>query len=452
MAHTINLTDGTTTVDLYNLGAAPAMFATTWTFATPGLGKEPEPEVGESLDLLISGSNVMTLQTIVRNLEKLLWAADLRRRTQLGARVYLQVQWDGEASLWRSEVVGGKLELPNAPDQWGRLRLEATLGVTRENFWEGPRTQIPLTNSSATGNTSGLTVYNHDDSGTYHDNYCQMAAADVTGVLPTSVEVELKNTSGASVAFSNVYIANNVYADPANLVHMLEGESRDTGSGTIVANANSSNGNYNEVSFTPASPAYMHFTIAAATVAKLAGRWFRLLARFHYLAARAVVQPSVRITSAGKDLWVGPETQPVTNTEWGIADLGAVPLPPGGYSTGWGSLTLTLKFSTTLAGPLVADLDFIQFTPTDSFRILRMGYAALANNDTIVDNGMDGVAYCTLSGSQAAGVMAVGDPLLVYPGVLQRLYILADENNGYDMNIARTFAVRAWYRPRRLSL
>lgn len=452
MAHTINLTDGTTTVDLYNLGAAPAMFATTWTLATPGLGKEPEPEVGESLDLLISGSNVTTLQTTVRALEKLLWAADLRRRTQLGPRVYLQVQWDGEASAWRSEVVGGKLELPNAPDQWGRLRVEATLGLTRRAFWEGARTQIPLTNSSATGNTSGLTIYNHDDSGTYHDNYCQVAAADVTGVLPAPVEIELKNTAGASVWFTNVYIANNVYSDPANLVHMLEGESRTSG-GTIVANAASSNGNYNEVSVTPGTPGYMMFTLAAATVAKLGGRWFRLLARFVSLPSGVVVQPSVRNSPSERDLWMGPESQPSNGMWWGVVDMGAAPLPPGGYSAGWGSLTLVLKFSTVLSVPPV-QLDFVQFTPTDSYRIMRLGYRSLANNDLIVDNGTDGLAYTTSSGEQQAGVAPVGDPLMVYPGQLQRLYILSDSGDGGEagINIARTLAVRAWYRPRRLSL
>lgn len=450
MAHAITLTDGTTTVNLYDLSNT-FVKAEGWELATPGVGKDAEPEIADSLELLIQASSAANLQTAVRNIEGLLVSADRRARTGLGARVFVTVQFDGEASAWRSEIIAGKLELPQAPDQWGALKVEGVLGITRRNYWEGPRTQIALTNANGTNNTAGLTIYNHDDSDSGNDNYLQIAAASVTGVLPAPVEIELKHTSGSSVNFSNIYLANNVFADPANFTHILEGESRESGYGTITANANSSGGNYNAITFTAASYGTMLFSLSASLLQKMAGRWFRLLARFHNLSGDAVVQARIMDSTGTRILWAGPEVQPNPSANYNLYDLGALPFPPGGYSTSWGALKLSLKFSTGVAGTSAAELDFVQFTPTDAFRHLRLFTYPVANNDLVVDDGIENVAYLSVSSSVVPLVAPRGEPLMVYPGILQRVYVLADEQDN-AMVVARTWAVRMWYRPRRLTL
>ena len=448
MAHAISITDGTTTVSLYDLSNT-FVKAEGWELATPGVGKDAEPEIADSLELLIQATSAANLQTAVRSIEGLLVSADRRQRTGLGARVFLSVQFDGEASAWRSEIIAGKLELPQAPDQWARLKIEGVLGITRRNYWEGPRTQIALTNAYATNNTSGLTIDNHDDGG--NDNYLQIAAAAVTGVMPAPVEIELKHTSGSSVNFSNIYLANNVFADPANLTHIVEGESRDTGYGTTMSDANSSNGYYNDITFTSASAGTMQFSLSASLLQKTAGRWFRLLARFYFLSGDAVIQARIMDSSGTRILWAGPEVQPNPGTNYNLYDLGALPFPPGGYSTSWGALKLSLRFSTGAVGTSTASLDFIQLTPTDSFRHLRLFTYPVANNDLVVDDGIEGVSYLSVSSSIVPLVAPRGEPLMVYPGILQRVYVLADEQDN-AMVIARTWAVRMWYRPRRLTL
>lgn len=446
MTHTINLTDGSTTIDLYDT-VIDGIFATGWELASPGSGKDAEPEIAHSLDLLIQATTSSALQTLVRSVEQLLWAAAYRRRTQLGVRVYLQVQWDGEASLWRTEVLGGKLEVTNAPDQWGNKKLEATLAMTCVAYWEGPETQIALTNSSASNNTSGLTIYNHDDSGTNHDNYVQIAAAAVAGVLPTPVKIELKHTTGSSVNFTNIYMANNVYADPANLTHIIEGESRDSGGGTVTADANSSGGNYNALT-TIIGVNYMDFSIAAAQVAKLGGRWFRLLSRFRFIPANTTIQPQLVDTASGVALWSGP-IYLHTTSNYPVIDLGAIPIPPGGYSASWGGIKLELRI--TAASIAAVELDFIQLTPTDSFRHLRLYGYPIANNDLVIDDGTAGLTYVSRSSAFAPLAVPRGEPLMVYPGRDQRIYVLADESAN-AFNIARTWAVRLWYRQRRLTI
>lgn len=449
MAHAISLTDGTTTVNLYDTAAA-FVKAEGWEMATSGVGPQAEPEVSDSLELLIQASSVANLQTAVRTIEGLLVSADRRQRTGLGARVYLQVQLDGEASAWRSEVLAGKLEVPQATDQWGGLKIEGVLAVTRRNFWEGARTQLALTNSNGTNDTTGLTIYNHDDGGTGHDNYVQVAAASVTGAMPAPVEIELKHTTGSSVNFSNIYLANNAFADPANFAHIIEGESRDSGYGTITADANCSNGNYNAVSFSTSATASMQFALSSTLLQDTVGRYFRLLARFVTLSVGSLMQARIMDPTGTVVLWAGPEVQQSSAVNHPLFDLGALPFPPGGYSTAWGALKLSLLFSTT-TGASVAQLDFVQLTPTDSVRHLRMRGTPIANNDLVVDDGIEGAAYASSGGAYYPLASPRNEPLMVYPGQLQRILVLADEGSN-AVNIARTFAVRMWYRPRRFAL
>ena len=449
MAHAISLTNGTTTISLYTL-TGDGIFVTGWDLATAGTGKDTESEIAEGLDVLIQAGTAAALQTLVETVEGLLWAADWRRRTQMGPRVFLQVQWDGEPSAWRSEVLGGKLEVAGTPDQWGRRKLEGTLALTRAAFWEGPETQIPLSNGNGSNNTAGLTVWNHDDATAGHDNWAHIAAGAVTGVLPAPLKLELKNTSGAAADYTNLYLANNVYSDPANFVHILEGESRASG-GTVTADATSSGGSFNSLYFSAGPYGEMRWALTAAQMQRTRGRWVRLLARFTYLSGAAMVQPLV-MDSSGKVLWRGATYQQVALPSYPLVDLGAVPLPPGGYSAGWDGITLALRFSTT-AGPgrSLANLDFLQLTPTDSQRTIRLLDSDVANNEALVDDGIEGITYVSRSGGFAPLAAPRGGPLLVFPGPEQRIYVLQDEDF-VEANIDRTFAVRAWYRPRRLTI
>jgi hypothetical protein len=131
-----------------------------------------------------------------------------------------------------------------------------------------------------------------------------------------------------------------------------------------------------------------------------------------------------------------------------VVNLGAFPLPPGGYDASWGALKLrlTLRLANGTANTY---LDFIQITPTDSYRALDMRPIAVANNALIVDNGYDGLAYVETGGVRAPHVLPRGDPLMVWPGKLQRIYVLASYQDFY---ITDKWAARLWYRPRRVSI
>jgi hypothetical protein len=72
--------------------------------------------------------------------------------------------------------------------------------------------------------------------------------------------------------------------------------------------------------------------------------------------------------------------------------------------------------------------------------------------DKVVDDPYNGEFYFfyNAAGTKKAFGAAQGGPLWVYPGVTNRLYILSAGSFSYSPT--RSNEVKAWYRPRRLTL
>jgi len=272
----------------------------------------------------------------------------------------------------------------------------------------------------------------------------------VTGVLPAGCQVRLTNDIGASRTFTKIYLALNAYSDPANFSHILEGESRASG-GTVVSDATYySNGQ--ALSFTVGSggtPSTSTFawTLPAATLQDAAGRPFRLLARFAGGLGTTTVFAEVRAANGSSVLWRG-DSVALPDLYGGLTDLGVVPLPPGGYSTAYGALTLALTFT----GIATRYLDFLQLTPMDAFVLLEC-VAPCAHGESVMYDSIDGRQYI-LSGSAELGyVTASGGNLLLQPGVINRIIVLQENSTGTNRGeIYEMFTVLVRYRPRRLTI
>lgn len=458
MAHVYSITDGTTTVTLSQANGylvtgfvldAPEI--STREIISEGIDGSELPAIAyrnvtQTIEILFIGTSTSNLQTLIHAVENMLYKAHRRQTTKAGARVYLQIQIDSEASTWRSEILTGKLRLGDeALQQWIDKKPEGQLTVTRRFFWEGPETELQLSTSNQSAATGGRTIYNHDDSDTGHDNWVQIAAAQVGGVLPTPVKLELTNSTGSSVGYRNIYLAVNAYSDPGNFTHILEGESRISGYGTITTNAASSGGNYNSYSFS--STGTMLWTLSATIMQDTQGRWFRLLARFFAWSGTDIyIKPILRDSTGLLPLWEGDEislgSTAASSTK--IIDMGALPLPVGGYQGAWGTQVLGLLVRAT--GSAQIDLDFMQLTPLDSYRYVVQRGNTIINSGTITDDNIEGLTH------------AGGDPiyspktgaLMLFPNQLQRIIVLQDI--GTSSTIANTFSVRAYIRERRLTV
>ena len=417
---------------------------------TPTTSKSGEPVV-EVIDLVVYGSTTAEMQGRINAIERMFVTAERRNMTGSGPRVFLHIQASGESATWRGEVLAGLLELDkSAMSVFGQAQVKVELEVTRRAYWEDTTLRnLPLTNGNGAGATSGLNIVNHDDSGTGDDNWVQIAADQVTGVLPAGVQVRLTNDIGATRTYSKIYLALNAFSDPANFTHVLEGESRASG-GSVVSDAAYSNGQ--ALSFTIGSgvtPGTSTFTwtLPAATLQDAAGRPFRLLARFAGGIGTTTAYAEVRAANGTSVLWRG-DSVALPDLYGGLLDMGVVPLPPGGYSTAYGALTLALTFT----GIATRYLDFIQLTPMDAFVLLEC-MAPCAHGEAVMYDSIEDRQYI-LSGSAELGyVTASGGRLLLQPGVINRLIVLQENSTGTNRGeISESFTALVRYRPRRLTI
>lgn len=127
-----------------------------------------------------------------------------------GPHVFVQLNLTGDGVTYRSELVNGVLELEKGSlTAFVQNKVEARLILTRQGFWEGPRTALPLSNGNGANNTSGLTIYRLWQRTTKLGAH--QTARTPKGSLPAPLELQLTNTSGGTRYYSNFRIANNAY-------------------------------------------------------------------------------------------------------------------------------------------------------------------------------------------------------------------------------------------------
>lgn len=452
MAHVLSITNGATTISLSTsnvllqqyVPATPEIDSTRNASLADGVPVDMPVyrNVTETIEIMLENSSKTSLQSQVTSINLLLNDAKRRQTTKTGARVYLQLQIDGESDTWRSEIFTGRLVLDqDALRHYANIKVQAALIIERAYYWEGSQVELQLSTSNASAATGGRTVHNHDDNGAGHDNWVQIAAAQVKGDLPTPARLTLINNSGASQTFWHFHIGTNAYSDPANFTHVVEGESAVSG-GTTTGDANSSGGNFRR--FTVNTTATGQWTIAGAQLQKADGRYFRLLARFADVVGNCYIQPKLRDNTGLIDIWTGDEVY--IDTDVKIADLGSIPLPPSSaYGVSWSDMRLYLSMRSSASCTL--DLDFIQLTPTDSYAQFTQLGLTIPNSGVITVDGIEGAIH-------AAGFPIYTSALptvWLFPNKLQRLIFLHNETTGAP-SIANTLSVRAYVRPRRLTI
>ena len=464
----LRFTDGTTTIEVlpaagdavlrrYTPRTAEIESIDTTRAITDG-GERPITvyrNVTEQADILLEGDDAEQRATIAA-LNGLLQGARHRQRTGMGPAVFIEFRVDDTEDWYRSEMLSGRLLIDDADLeldlQLVTAGLELTVLFTRRFFWEGPEAQIPLTNGNGTNNITGLTVVNHDDADAGDDNYVAIAAVDVVGGLPAPPRLEITNTTDHERRSYRVYVGHNVCSNPATLAHILEGE--DSTLGTPVISATSSGGFYQEATWagTAATTLY-EWTLTTALLNALAGNYVRVLGRLADLLGLAGgLWLQLRVRFAVTTIWQGPWVLGVDNRY--IQDLGLAQLPP--YLVGAGDLyplTLQLRGRHGSSGDHTFDLDFLQLCPVDGWRRLEPKGYGFAYTVRLVDDMIADHLYT--DGWTPAGktghYLAYGAPILLEPGRVQRLYFLHSTDTG-TAPIDRTLSLKAFYRPRRLTL
>jgi hypothetical protein len=133
-----------------------------------------------------------------------------------------------------------------------------------------------------------------------------------------------------------------------------------------------------------------------------------------------------------------------------IQDLGGLPIPPGGFNTNYAAQKLVLTFRAETVQAV--NLDFMQLTPVAPTGCLcsisQLGNQVLNNEEIVIDT-IEHSVYHTESGANHPIFQAKVEPLWLWPGKTQRLYILAD---GSGVTLDDTLAVQVFYRERRMTI
>jgi hypothetical protein len=444
MAHVWTLTDGTTTVTFATGSAGPVIkhqpTIAEYDISESGRGGmtlSQKKTVTRTFGLLLTAASGTLLQTQVNTIEVLLNQAKERFLTGHGRKLYITQQIDGEASAWRSRVYVGNLRPgEEGYDKWYGLNLECDLRLVCDPFWEGPEAELQIASkASATPATGGKSIHNHNDSG--QGNYITILGAQVTGTLPTPVKVQMENTSGGALQYANLYMATNTKSDPGNFDHTIEAEDRFA-NGTITVSANSSGGNY--LSLTVNTTDEIYIPLTAAQVEDCGGRAFRFLLYQEVAGAGNIyMTPSIRDAAGLTDYTPGAPEVPNTGV---IVDLGTFPVPAaGGDATGWGALSLFIRFRSDTSQTWLGD--HIQITPVESTRLLLQRDELVANGESIVDDPIEDTIYRLSGATKYPNFIARESPVMLWPGELARVYFLNDTEP------TTTMTVRMWIRPRR---
>ncbi len=418
----------------------------------PRVSSDVEQHVTDSFEVLLRGtSSIDRLRALNRMLE-------YARRSTGPNGVWIHYAPDGTA--WRSRIYDGVVSYDEKVHSYYRSNtIKAIITLERDPYWEGPEQQIPLSNGNGTNNTSGLNVFNANDGvGTppnRQNNYVEISGSAISGDLPAPVRLEMTNQFNSSARLSEIWISLNVYSNPSTFQHVLEGESAIALQSGITNQAVSgySGGNIKNFSLTIENQTpLVRWELNTAYLNAANKRWFKILAVFASSTHQGIRLQARIMFPVGTILTTVASSQEVLLSNVLIQEIGEIQIPPWLLSSG-DLAPVDLVLFGQKSGTANMQIDFIQISPVDGYRVLiPRGYGA-AYGVRIVDDGINEQIYTDgwSGGGRTGHYTAIGKPLRLIPGKTQRIYFLQQGSTG-DANITRMLSVKAYYRPRRSGL
>lgn len=398
------------------------------------------------IDAVCVGSRSAIIAT-VNSINNMIERAKARQQVRRGARVYLEID-EGDGWLLRSEIIDGSiLTDSNTYDRLSRNYAPITLIVERKNYWESTsETQIPLSNENGTNNTSGLNIYNCNDgagsSPNKRNNYIEISSSAVSGDLPAPPRIEFTYLSTGSIY--EMFLSHNWRSAPATLTHWYEFSG--------IYSATCSGTSYTTVSSGPSAPSDAHIlaTISSAQVSKLLGRSYRVLVRLYSSAVSTYIYYPAILELAGSKSYGAPIiiNSPISGAY--LYDFGQLPAIPPYESAGdpIGAFDFGVRVANMPALTGV-DVDYMQLTPVDGYRKIS-NIGASQNYKLVLDESAGEAKTFNTTPAIYAYCAIHGAPIMLFPGVTQRLYCLW---NDYTTNTVSAYgSVKIYYRPRRKTL
>jgi len=417
---------------------------------TPDPGAE---SVSDVIMVLIQGTSATDLRSKIAAVTLALEQARRHKDDFLAAWLYFSV--DDTDTEGMSKILEGEVSYNSKLDRnWRRNKVIMTITLLHEAGWDSHNEYaVPLTNGNGSRVTSGLTVVNHDDSGTgppVHDNWVTIEGADISGDMQGRTRLEVTNSYAQRLY--TLWIGHN-WTDPASFSHILEGESSSLG--TVRSSVGCSNGQYMEKTLVTGGEQDLYkWTLSAAYLNACKGGYFKILARW-VSPIRTDVKYRLKLEFAVTHIWQTGQITLDTTRALQIRDMFTLRLPPWLQGQpNLSSLDLIMSGQQNTGSNVTIYLDFLQVTPLDGWRLLECSGYGVLQNSRMIDDGVNRITYIDSgSGSDKAGyLVGYGSPIALYPGKNQKLYFLMHSVYGDSAEIDRTASIKLFYRPRRRTI
>lgn len=403
-----------------------------------------DQKVTEQFDILIKGASDSDLETRVRAVELALDFAKSHPAGPDGVWILFSPR-DTTLTAWQSRVSGGALvHGPDLNRYWKNSKVVAQVIVERAAYWESEEPAVLELTNRAGSSQASADIVNHQDGGATDDLYVEIAADQVTGVLPTPAIIEYKNTVNDAVLVDHLtvghFAACGANAPPTAGSLIFEGD--------VTADAACSGGKYATLTWADAlENSLITWSLASGAFRQ---KNYKVLAR-------------LKTAVAYTDLWLQARllmgTKIIAETRWMLVEagdelitIGSMQIPPFrfGSAIDLGNLSLVL-YEKRVSGAGSINLDYVATIPQDSWR--RLGaITGLAYNETLLDDPVNDLLVTAYGGShKVTHKVDEGGPVMLQPGVKNVLYFLHDTTTG-TAPIERTANVVVKIHPRRLTV
>ena len=295
----------------------------------------------------------------------------------------------------------------------------------------------PLVDEAA---TPAITIYDYV-------NYVDILGTDITGMMPTPLKLEFSNSE--TTALESVWVASNWRSSPLTFAHMLEAEDSATGSNT--ANAGASSGQYRVYTIATTEAAVTSWTLPSVMMAAAGSNYFRVMARFFDSTDIVNCEYRLKVLYGSTVLWDSglftflDTYEPTVKI---LREFATVQLPP--YMLEGSSppdLTLQLLGASTTGSAETVKLDYLMLLPLDGYRKFR-SVGGLAQYTLLMDDGIDGTVYYTVSTSRIDDIQAEGKQIMLVPGKTTRIYFQYHTPTDATAAIDHLTTNQAHFRPR----
>ena len=416
--------------------------------AIPIFGESSDATLREKIEITLKGTPVQ-ISTAVAAFERLIFCANLYAQKAYPSPQYLRYQMAAGEPYYYAEI--SDLSLVPHPSGYrtrtrGSLALE--LHYTRQNYFDGPQVEVPLSGRFGQDVTGGVPLYNHTDYHALHGSTVLIKPGELTSPLAAPLRVELENTT-ATGAIKDVFIGmyqNQNHNDEAPFFH----NAPDISGGSLLMDLDAINEYYRRYTWSDTGGAPLAgITLTLDVVQALAGHSYRPLVHLFnphtysdlYLACK--LQRGSAVIYASEPVYADPA--------YGYVFMPPVDLPPNQllWETLPHSMDFVLYAYKSAAGAYVLDIDQIQFFPMDHGANF-LGFFNISQGDTLIDDsfrGLSNVRYSS-AGSELVAHIRQGGPLLAGSGAYNRLFFVMT-NAANRVDILQTASLRVYQRERR---